>query len=586
MSEETFTWPGWTRDVLQQPVPLDKPIQLDEYGIRFVNDNSRSPFYPFKLLEHIFTEQVLSTEIDALELGENVETRALVREVLGSDCSQSKTYIQIFATLKLIGKPHLIKVFVEKQISDQELPISNNGSHYQLSKGRIIIPSIVLSSTALRLFRSEQYNTLVHFFNRRTGDLKGPQELKHAVVLPYYEISPGQASAGHDQVHGIYGSSATVSKILIHPLCHEFDDIFESLKDPDEDMYFALKKFAGFKPEEFKDEVTVLDRYNGTRHPHLVTMVAAFSFNHTNYLIFPWATHDLGMYWQTVRPTPDASDPGLVRWISYQAWMLVDAIRCMHVPEENTNIPENDRIVGRHGDIKSENILWYKSGGEFGKLVIADMGISKTHRWESKTYTRKGETKRTPRYQPPELDFSKGRLGRTFDIWTLGCVFFEFLTWLYKGYAGLEKSKTRMTVPSIRGPESDEYFEWVYVKDRDYYSVRVKQAVTRDINILRKNCSQFVYDFLDIIENELLVVERNDRISALELVIKMEKLHERCNNSREYCVQKAKRKPRAAQKPNLQARTFHESLALVGKDKVPKVRAGSFIPVSTNYNIS
>lgn len=258
-------------------------------------------------------------------------------------------------------------------------------------------------------------------------------------------------------------------------------------------MYFAMKEFHKYDPPSFEREVDMLQRFHSTRHPHLVTLLAAFSYKEMNYLIFPWATHDLQMYWQKVRPNPEASDAKLVQWVCYQAWMLVEAVRCIHVPGEETNKPGEDPQFGRHGDLKADNILWYKSSEGFGKLVITDFGTAKTHTYTSKTYTIQNKASAAPRYRPPELEYAGGRMGRTFDIWTLGCLFFEFLTWLHGGYAGLKKMEANMMAPSIRGTQSDEYFEWVYVNDRKHYSIRVKEAVV-EVSCLTSLLYLLAYD--------------------------------------------------------------------------------------------
>lgn len=222
----------------------------------------------------------------------------------------------------------------------------------------------------------------------------------------------------------------------------------------------------------------MLRRFNSTKHRHLVSLLAAFTHNENNYLIFPWATHDLKMYWEEIQPTPNSEDIDLIRWVCDQALMLVQAISAIHVPDEDENVPENERLYGRHGDMKPENILWYKSRG-FGKLVIADMGLSKTHRHQSRTYNPHNRGTAAPKYRPPELDYEEGLMGRTFDIWTLGCVFFELLHWLHGGHKKLEEVEEAMLVPSIRGSDSIDYYEWVYVQDVNYYTVRVKKAVTQ-----------------------------------------------------------------------------------------------------------
>lgn len=252
-------------------------------------------------------------------------------------------------------------------------------------------------------------------------------------------------------------------------------------------MFFAFKQLVDNDPVSFRREVEMLRKFNSTKHPHIVTLLAAFTRLEKNYLIFPWATHDLRVYWEKVRPTPDARDVNLVQWICHQAWMLVEAVSCIHLLHEKGEIPEEERLYGRHGDLKPDNILWYESRTDFGKLVITDMGLSKIHRFVSRTYVPH-KVIATPRYRPPEVDCEGGLMGRTFDIWTLGCIFLELLSWLHGGYAQLVQMTEKMMTPSIRGYDSEEYFEWVYVEDAEYYAIRVKNVVT-EVSSLSINTS-------------------------------------------------------------------------------------------------
>ncbi|KAI1349743.1 hypothetical protein F5Y01DRAFT_287987 [Xylaria sp. FL0043] len=199
------------------------------------------------------------------------------------------------------------------------------------------------------------------------------------------------------------------------------------------------------------------------------------------------------------------------------------------------------------------------------------MGLSKTHRFTTRTYTIKNKVTASPRYLPPEVQCEGILMGRTFDIWTLGCVFFEFLIWLHGGIAKLESILEDMMSPSIRGSHStDEYFEWVRVLEDNSYAIRIKEVVTQCIEKLQSNCTQFAYDFLEIIANQMLVVDRNERISAKKLAEEMEKLSRKCNE-RDYCVRKRERQVHAAPGRKLYRGEFREDLETGGKDNIPQV---------------
>jgi serine/threonine protein kinase len=91
----------------------------------------------------------------------------------------------------------------------------------------------------------------------------------------------------------------------------------------------------------------------------------------------------------------------------------------------------------RHGDLKPENILRFlgnRSKLDLGTLKIADMGLAKRHvvatqeRWKA-TSTRYG----TRRYEAPETVTGENARSRLYDIWSMGCITFEFIVWILYG---------------------------------------------------------------------------------------------------------------------------------------------------------
>ncbi|KAI0539472.1 kinase-like domain-containing protein [Xylaria digitata] len=579
---ETGMWPSWSRQCPPIRTESDGTIRIRKYGAQFSTQEIRDLFYPPPLLRHIFTERILSTEIGAAIEGlDEAKKDLLAQQVLGLDPTTPGTYIQVFVILKLIFQLHKLPEFICAGVSDQELPLYCDRAQQEeplfYGKSKIgnswkPLPDGLLDAFFARsLFRREQYNVVVPVFDNQSA----PYDFDWDQVLPIRKITRDEAST---EPQGLIGSYGSVSKVQIHPLCHSFNDAFKFAEGPDGEMYFALKELHNANSDSFRKEVEMLRRFHNTKHPHLVTLLASYTHQNRHYLIFPWATHDLRSYWEKEQPTPDSENVDLVQWICKQLWKLSDAVSHIHLLDEDTNVPEETRLYGRHGDLKSENILWYKSKTGFGNLVITDMGLSKTHRFESRTYVPQHQVIATRRYQPPEVEYENGKMGRTFDIWTLGCMFLEFLSWLHGGFKALQNMEDSMRASSIRRrTETNEYFEWVYVEEVEYYTVRVKKVVTKLIETLRRDSSQFTYDLLDIIENRMLVVDRDDRISAKELVEKMKDLDDRCggDNGWAYCTQKENRQARA-HKPKLQKREFRKDLKTGGKDNVPRVHLGEF----------
>ncbi|KAI1123392.1 kinase-like domain-containing protein [Nemania abortiva] len=470
----------------------------------------------------------------------------LVQQITGSGSPVTRTYIKVFAALKLIGQLQRLPAFIKAGISDQELPLANDfdqpGRAHLCMQSKKPLPSGFFDWDHGSLFETYQHVVVIPFFGKQDQ----PYDFSWAKVFPYSIINQS------DELVGAYGS---VSKIQIHPLCHSFDE-----RD-----VFALKQLHDNSDlDSFQREVEMLRRFNNPAHPHVVKLLASFRRDNGHFLIFPWASHDLWMYWKEFQPEPDPGNAELVQWICYQARMLVEAISRIHDIPLDSGAAEHE--YGRHGDLKPENILWYESQEGFGRLVIADLGLSKAHRFQSKSYSIRKPVRVTPRYRPPEAVYSGGRMGPVFDVWALGCMFLEMLSWLNGGYRQLEVLEDKITTPSLNGTDTDEYYEWVHVLDGNFYSIRVKKAATEWIHTLRENCSQFVYDFLNIIEDHMLVAERDDRMSAEELVKKIKDLDGKCKETN-YCVRKERHERRSGPKPRLPPRGFRKGINVQSEGK-------------------
>lgn len=243
--------------------------------------------------------------------------------------------------------------------------------------------------------------------------------------------------------------------------------------------FFAVKKLKQKDREEFSKEVEALRRFNGKVHKHLVTLLATFTQGGSYHMIFPWAEQDLDTYWDN-NPRPDLNDVGLVRWISKQCLGIMEAISLVHNP---TKLDTAGRF-GRHGDIKAENILWYKGSkpDDRGILVISDFGLTAINSAKSRSMMPNNSAglKFTPSYRPPECDTLDGKITRSFDIWTLGCLYLELVCWLLRGTRGKKNFDAARTTTFISGARVDIFFDVKQSrKDDTKYVFMVKEVVSK-----------------------------------------------------------------------------------------------------------
>lgn len=96
-------------------------------------------------------------------------------------------------------------------------------------------------------------------------------------------------------------------------------------------------------------------------------------------------------------------------------------------------------LFGRHGDIKPANILWFLDdpGGKDGKgvLKIADFSIAE---FTTQNAVSRKHVANSRFYHPPETGFSDPVISPSYDMWSLGCVYLEFIAWYFGGWIAVE----------------------------------------------------------------------------------------------------------------------------------------------------
>ncbi|MCJ1245017.1 hypothetical protein MMC30_002218 [Trapelia coarctata] len=135
------------------------------------------------------------------------------------------------------------------------------------------------------------------------------------------------------------------------------------------------------------------------RHPHIVRLLGAYwDIASLALLMEPVADYDMLSYLQSSFPRLPVAD--VRRWFN----CLVSGLRYIH----------DQQVI--HGDIKTANILI-----KDGRVFYTDFGLS---RLVSNNSIDPGYV--TFRYAAPEIQH--GVRGKPYDIWSLGCVFLELLS--------------------------------------------------------------------------------------------------------------------------------------------------------------
>ncbi|ROV92902.1 hypothetical protein VSDG_06365 [Cytospora chrysosperma] len=395
----------------------------------------------------------------------------------------------VFVILIFIDEPALILDVIKDDVNDDDLPlviINKQGTDFQLARKtnkKCPIKCFDKWKTTQRLaFEHVQWQVTATVFSKvqKSSQSSGLQviELDDQGVLPLTEYDTKSKYKGNSEV----------VRVKIHKAHHKFKR--------GENESFALKSLESEDLVGFELEAKALAKIRPKRH--LVSVLAAFKYQNKYHLLFSQTSENMLM-------PPVKSD---------------------------------DKDCGRHGDIKPQNILWFKQdknqyGG--GVLKISDFGLTTFH---SALTTKVGNVVPvTLSYAAPERVIDSD-LSRPFDIWSLGCVYLEFITWLLLGPEQVEEfKKRRLSNRDDRTKfETDEFYSVYRETNRTY--AKVKEPVTQWIKYLKElpECSKFHSEFLDYIQTKMLVVDKAERDKCRQVKRKLKDLYEKCKNDPQFAT--------------------------------------------------
>ncbi|KAK4464071.1 kinase-like domain-containing protein [Cladorrhinum samala] len=567
-------------------MPETAPILERLLTLRCRPRGRRGPgFYPRGSVEALITEEVVVKQITAQRASDPEVSRLSqdqVQEYAVTVCGtrlpnkpECFSYKKIFAILLLMKRAWEIVRFVDGGLCDDDLPLV-----------------AVTTDPETGLFRLRHRNdTLADLECLRGWDLMDHETFDgHQWTM----VAPSFADEGHQHprfykldekaimpwlseaaiVQGGYG---TVTRVQIHPCHYDFDTnpVCSSFGG-----YFAIKQFrtdkylerAGSRlqagrhsfhdpdacarelapatlKEDFQREFETLSRFSGKSkaHEHLITLLAAYQRGDECCFIFPWAHSDLGALLRSCIEPGSALQKLNLQWLIEQCKGVADGLQRIHKDQAAGIRLQGDQggansgqVYGRHGDIKPENILLFKDHQDpahAGKLAITDFGLARFHHYDTKTYFQHDKIAATPTYRPPECDTDFPIIiSPSFDIWSLGCVFLEFITWFLGGGPLVTSFRQQRKAPDALtyGFNMEQFFELMQEEGQETPRVRarVKVEVNEFVNDLHSHpeCSDTIHDFLDFVMNEMLIVESQGsrkRALGVQVLRELEGLYQR-----------------------------------------------------------
>ncbi|PQE05915.1 kinase domain-containing protein [Rutstroemia sp. NJR-2017a BVV2] len=471
----------------------------------------------------------------------------------------------LYATLVLIKQSGSICQALDEQIFDADLPLTycmpgkKRTASFATNNGRFVTCFNSWLEESKQEFAEKQWSTLAKIFH-----LGQHYELDENDLLPFLRLEKGE----YVPKRGAFGK---VYPARIHPSHHEFE-----LNDSR--ALVAVKELHSPDEKEFRKELDVLkllgSRTSEGPHDHLIRLLATFKQGNQYHLIFPWAQCNLRKYW--VDNANPEFDESTVLWSLDQMAGITDALMLVHnfmpsLPHDveggahltdttKLSAKEGQERFGRHGDIKPENMLWFGpeaiSQHAKGIVKLADFGLGRFHGKDSRSGLSPSGIIASPTYAPPECQLQRP-VSRSYDIWSLGCVLLEFVTWLLKGYSEEDAFSEFRGTENINGINDDNFFTIIYPNDRPDAIIRIKVVEWVDQLYEHERCSQLIHDLLETVMTNLLVVDSSSRISAKNLNVKMQEYCKKARGNPDYML-KSNPYP-ATDRPGLVA--SHSSLA-------------------------
>ncbi|KAI3321993.1 kinase-like protein [Xylariaceae sp. AK1471] len=481
-------------------------------------------FVPNDELERLLTRNAISDVIRSTISGPVSEGDPELAELLDQidpkdQRNRYKSRKRLLAILIMAGIPGSIIHFLDEGIWDRHLPFepqkyANDGQlEYIKDDGsRATCPFRCFENdhSKLMVFEGWQWKFVVPFFSF-TQDKMQHLQLQHKIPLPFTEETTVPIEGGYSQADG---------------------------------CSFAVKRLLSSTEENFNREVEALKLVRKFSHPHLIELLGTCNYRHSFYLIFRWADGDLRTFWQN-NPVPN-SDPTMALWVLQQCLGIAKGLSLIHSgkcsPSPRTN------LKGRHGDIKPCNILRYapRAGSQdpkWGVLAISDFGLTRFHQDQSCWREYKHGPPATLTYRAPEGDLRR-KVSYSWDIWPLGCLYLEFLTWLLQGWnAVVIFSEERQHEDRSGYPEvyrEDKFFNLNRVKS---FGACRKDSVIRRIHALYNHpgCNDLIHDFLDLISEDLIRIRNNRRAQCHQIVRRLEAMEKKCENDEAYYTLRQKR---------------------------------------------
>ncbi|KAF9634156.1 hypothetical protein BFW01_g5051 [Lasiodiplodia theobromae] len=423
----------------------------------------------------------------------------------------------LFAILGYIGEAPAVCTFIDEGLTDEDLPFVYQPATCALTRrdGNEIQSARHWQIAARFAFVKDQWHILTPIFSD-----KDHHKLHDQAILPFTH---------EKQVDK--GAYSEVFEATIHHAHHSWHQGHIPVA-----LSVAIKRLHVYNEEDFEKERTILVAIEAKQNNHLVKLLFSYEHKGSYHLVFLRAKGNLRDFWEQ-NPQPQFTRD-MVLWSLRQMIGITQGLQIIHtfevsiplsVTEIETDTPQGkakmsvsngEERYGRHGDLKPENILCFeKSAGVV--CQIADFGLGRFHGRDTRTKAAPYTISSSPTYEPPECHIYLP-VSRAYDLWSLGCLFLEWVSWMLNGWNGVEKFADFRMEESIilnsEGKIKDDYF-WTLVIDGNNRDACVRNGVEQWVLSLRAHprCSKLIHDLLGLIMRDLLCIDPRLRSKAAML---------------------------------------------------------------------
>lgn len=209
---------------------------------------------------------------------------------------------------------------------------------------------------------------------------------------------------------------------------------------------FEQRLAPGLSRIRFQHEVEA--NLEAPKHDRIVRLLTAFTYRERFYILFPHATEgSLEKFWRSYAPPGVAEDSESTEaevatwytddWLIRECLGIASALAAIH---GFVDLPNEAKAL-LHADIKPENILCFRKPGSTTPVVLklADFGEAKLI--DPSDPLKANKVAHVMTYRPPE-HFPESPITLKYDVWSLGCLFLDFVTWAILGQDGVDSFST------------------------------------------------------------------------------------------------------------------------------------------------